>query len=300
MGKRKRRRFTPQQKAQAVEIATTSGKSLTEVARDLDLTPSVLGTWVRQAGIDMKKSPKGALTTSQREELALLRRDKKRLEQENAFLKDPAPSSRRRPCRRCLRRHPRGEGELPHPADVSLLRSLPQRILRLARPRTDPTGLRERGPARHHLEHLRGSMSRKANCWDNGHRELLFHAQDRTRSRRHLHHQGLRHPQDCGVDRGLLQRTTTALDARARCSGGLRAALLRQPQRGRRGLNRGVHFFGETPITSGWRSATIPRIAAPRLLRGVAHSTFQTRRFIRQAVPTWTPSTLYLYLFTRK
>ncbi len=85
MGKRKRRRFTPQQKAQAVEMATTSGKSLTEVARDLDLTPSALGNWVRQAGIDMKKNPKGALTTSEREELAQLRRDKKRLEQENAF-----------------------------------------------------------------------------------------------------------------------------------------------------------------------------------------------------------------------
>ena len=35
----------------------------------------------------MKKNPKGALTTSEREELAQLRRDKKRLEQENAFLK---------------------------------------------------------------------------------------------------------------------------------------------------------------------------------------------------------------------
>jgi len=32
-------------------------------------------------------SPKGALTTSEREELAQLRRDEKRLEQENAFLK---------------------------------------------------------------------------------------------------------------------------------------------------------------------------------------------------------------------
>ncbi len=87
MGKRKRRRFTPQQKAQAVEIVRSSGKSVTEVARDLDLTPSALASWVKQAGIDVKKDPAGALTTTEREELARLRRDKKRLEQENAFLK---------------------------------------------------------------------------------------------------------------------------------------------------------------------------------------------------------------------
>ena len=87
MGKRKRRRFTPQQKAQAVELVRTSGRSVAEVARDLDLTPSALANWVKQAGIDMKKDPTGALTTDERKELAQLRRDKKRLEQENAFLK---------------------------------------------------------------------------------------------------------------------------------------------------------------------------------------------------------------------
>ncbi len=35
----------------------------------------------------MKKDHNGALTTNEREELAQLRRDKKRLQQENAFLK---------------------------------------------------------------------------------------------------------------------------------------------------------------------------------------------------------------------
>jgi transposase len=87
MGKRKRRRFTAQQKAQAVEIVRSSGKSIAEVARDLDLTPSALGGWVKQAEIDAGKGPSGALTTAERDEIAQLRRDKKRLEQENAFLK---------------------------------------------------------------------------------------------------------------------------------------------------------------------------------------------------------------------
>jgi transposase len=87
MGKRKRRRFTAQQKAQAVEIVRSSGKSIAEVARDLDLTPSALGGWVKQAEIDAGKGPSGALTTAERDEIAQLRRDKKRHEQENAFLK---------------------------------------------------------------------------------------------------------------------------------------------------------------------------------------------------------------------
>lgn len=87
MGKRKRRRFTPQQKAQAVELFRSSGKSLSEVARDLDLTASALGNWVKQADIDDGRGPAGALTTAERKEIEQLRRDKKRLEQENAFLK---------------------------------------------------------------------------------------------------------------------------------------------------------------------------------------------------------------------
>jgi transposase len=46
-----------------------------------------LGGWVKQAEIDAGKGPSGALTTAERDEIAQLRRDKKRLEQENAFLK---------------------------------------------------------------------------------------------------------------------------------------------------------------------------------------------------------------------
>lgn len=60
---------------------------MTQVARDLDLTPSALARWVEQAGIDTKKAPGESLTNDERKELAQLRRDHKRLEQENAFLK---------------------------------------------------------------------------------------------------------------------------------------------------------------------------------------------------------------------
>jgi transposase len=40
-----RRTFTPQFKAQAVKLVTEGGKSLAEVARDLDLGESMLRVW---------------------------------------------------------------------------------------------------------------------------------------------------------------------------------------------------------------------------------------------------------------
>ena|SRR5688572_4806699 len=87
MGKRKRRRFTEEQKAEAVRIARSSGKPIAAIARDLDLTSSALANWVKQAEIDEGQRPTGALTTEEKEELTRLRRETKRLEQENAFLK---------------------------------------------------------------------------------------------------------------------------------------------------------------------------------------------------------------------
>lgn len=87
MGKRKRRKFTAEQKAEAVKIARTSGKTVTEVARDLDLTVSALNSWVKQAEIDEGISRSGTLKSSEKAELEQLRRENKRLEQENAFLK---------------------------------------------------------------------------------------------------------------------------------------------------------------------------------------------------------------------
>ena len=87
MGKRKRRKFTAEQRAEAVKIVRDSGKPVTVVARELDLTPSALGAWVKQAKIDEGEGAAGALTTAEKAEVAQLRRDVKRLTQENAFLK---------------------------------------------------------------------------------------------------------------------------------------------------------------------------------------------------------------------
>jgi len=88
MTRRKRRRFTDEQKAEAVRLVQTSGKSVYRVAQELDLTETALRRWVKQAEIDAGNGPADALTTEEKEELRRLRRENKRLKQERDFLKE--------------------------------------------------------------------------------------------------------------------------------------------------------------------------------------------------------------------
>jgi transposase len=87
---RKRRSFTAEQKREAVRLVQTSGKSIGQVARDLDLTETALRRWVQQAEIDAGRGPEGALTSEERAELQQLRRENTRLRQERDFLKKAA------------------------------------------------------------------------------------------------------------------------------------------------------------------------------------------------------------------
>ena len=89
MSKRKRRTFTAGQKADAVRLVREVG-NLASVARDLDLTPTALSRWVKQAEIDEGKGPMGALTTEELEELRRLRRENRTLKLERDFLKKAA------------------------------------------------------------------------------------------------------------------------------------------------------------------------------------------------------------------
>ena len=65
-------------------------RSITEVARDLDLTESALRNWVHQAEVDAGRGQHGELTTAEREELARLRREVKTLRMEREILKKAA------------------------------------------------------------------------------------------------------------------------------------------------------------------------------------------------------------------
>ena len=90
MAKRKRRYFPPEFKAEAVKLVQTSGRSVPDVARELDLTETALRAWVKQAEVDAGKGPPGALTSEEREELVALRRETKRLRMERDILKAAA------------------------------------------------------------------------------------------------------------------------------------------------------------------------------------------------------------------
>ena len=90
MAKRKRRYFSPEFKADAVKLVRTSGRSVPDVAKELDLTETALREWVKRSDIDAGKGPPSALTTAEREELVALRREAKRLRMERDILKAAA------------------------------------------------------------------------------------------------------------------------------------------------------------------------------------------------------------------
>ena len=66
------------------------GKTIPQVARDLDLTESALRAWVDQARADAGKGKPGALTSSEREELARLRKEVRELRMDREILKKAA------------------------------------------------------------------------------------------------------------------------------------------------------------------------------------------------------------------
>lgn len=90
MTKRKRRKFTDDFKRDTVRLLREGGKSVAEVARDLDLTESAVRMWLKQAEINDGRGVPGALTTPEREELQKLRRENKQLQMEREILKKAA------------------------------------------------------------------------------------------------------------------------------------------------------------------------------------------------------------------
>jgi transposase-like protein len=92
MARRKRRKFTPEFKAEAVRVARVGDRSIQQIATDLDLTESALRNWIAQADVDAGRSSSSpdALTTSEKTELSELRREVKKLRQERDILKAAA------------------------------------------------------------------------------------------------------------------------------------------------------------------------------------------------------------------
>ena len=83
---RPRRSFTPEFKAEVVELVHQPGKTVGGVARELDLTETAVRAWVKQADIDDGRRSDG-LTTEERAELARLRKELRQAREERDILK---------------------------------------------------------------------------------------------------------------------------------------------------------------------------------------------------------------------
>lgn len=88
--KRPRRSFTDEFKAGAIRLVLDEGKTIPQVARDLDLTESSVRNWVERARADRGKGKAGLLTTAERQELAELRKENRQLRLERDILKKAA------------------------------------------------------------------------------------------------------------------------------------------------------------------------------------------------------------------
>ena len=87
---RQRRQYTDEFKAGAVLLVLVEGRTITQVAKDLDLTRSALDGWVTQAKADAGKGPAGAVTSTEKDELIRRRRENKGLKLEREILKKAA------------------------------------------------------------------------------------------------------------------------------------------------------------------------------------------------------------------
>ena len=97
-----RRRFTAQQKQEAIELCLREDLSCNAVAQRLGLSTSSLAKWVRQARIDrgdFGPPDQGQLTSDERAELARLRKENRELRREKDFFRLAAAHYGLRPTR---------------------------------------------------------------------------------------------------------------------------------------------------------------------------------------------------------
>ena len=87
--KRKRRRFTAEFKAEAVQRLLEGGKALSEVATELGISPGQLGGW-RNEHLAAGSAEALAARKAEQAELQRLKRENRRLEEEVEILKKAA------------------------------------------------------------------------------------------------------------------------------------------------------------------------------------------------------------------
>ena len=83
---RPRRVFTSEFKAEIVELCQRGERSVGQVVKDFDLSETAVRNWLKQAELDAGTRVDG-LTRDERAELAQLRRENRRLREDNDILK---------------------------------------------------------------------------------------------------------------------------------------------------------------------------------------------------------------------
>ena len=81
------KRYTAEFKRDAIALVRSSPhRNVTEIARELGVSPEGLRGWVKQAKVDRGEGPSGALTSDEREELRRVRRENADLKKANEIL----------------------------------------------------------------------------------------------------------------------------------------------------------------------------------------------------------------------
>lgn len=83
---RQRREFTPEYKDEAVKLVINTGRPVAVVARELGVKDQTLGRWVNLFK-SHQDAGDGALSETERAELARLRKENSELKLDRAFLK---------------------------------------------------------------------------------------------------------------------------------------------------------------------------------------------------------------------
>ena len=84
-----RRKFTPEFKADAVQLVVVGNRPIAQVARELEINESSLGYWVK-AYRQQHPDPSTAPLPVEAARIAALEAEVRRLAEENAFLKKAA------------------------------------------------------------------------------------------------------------------------------------------------------------------------------------------------------------------